>query len=170
MDAPIKEWLLVFMSEFDYRGISLEYNSSLIQFQCNQDMAKGITLGRRLPTASLIRATDWRPMDLQDTANFNGKYRLYILPGDANDLPTLNILSQFCFELKVAMASLKLLPDEMEIFMIFDNDKSIMLECKGLPLDIVDNGFDRWYILTRTSTKIHASTFQSLFWQKMGWR
>ncbi|KAF7367107.1 Phenol 2-monooxygenase [Mycena sanguinolenta] len=104
-------------------GIGIRYNSLLID-NSGQSLSPGLIIGERLPTLEVIRTEDWRPLNLHDICPFNGKFRLFVLPGSILEGHTVARLAEFLYSL----STMELPTELLETYLIIDNNTSVAVE------------------------------------------
>jgi hypothetical protein len=93
----------------------------------------------------IIRADDWRPLNLQDISPFDGRFRLVILPGDMLNRESVERLTTFSDKCATALGHST---NVLEVHIIIDNDASLIVESIALPLALVGGCCDRYGICT----------------------
>lgn len=76
------------------RGIGIQYTSRLTA-SGNEKLVSNLPLGERVPPCTMIRASDGRPVELQDILVFDGSFVLLIFPGDLTSSNTRGGLLRF---------------------------------------------------------------------------
>jgi hypothetical protein len=131
-------------------GIGLCYSSDLVDTS-GESLAAGLSIGARLPCIEIIRADDWRPLNLQDISPFDGRFRLVILPGDMLNRDSVERLATFSDPCATALGHLA---NVLEAHIIIDNDASLIVESISLPLALVGGCCDGYGICT--CSKYHS--------------
>ncbi len=72
----------------------MQYQSALTNLH-DQELAKDLLIGARLPPSPMMRLADWWPIDVQDLAPSDGLFKLIIFPGDVLSSPNAECLSEF---------------------------------------------------------------------------
>jgi len=70
-------------------GIGIHYAESAIVNCGSQSCARNVVVGQRMPPQVLIRAADFRPIELQDLLPSNTLFKLLVFTGDAMELDNL---------------------------------------------------------------------------------
>ncbi|KAJ6471351.1 FAD binding domain-containing protein [Mycena sanguinolenta] len=104
-------------------GIGIRYNSLLVD-SSGQSLAPGLAIGERLPSLEVIRAQDWRPLNLHDVCSFNGKFRLFVLPGSILQTHAGTRLAEFVLN----FSTMGLPAGILETYVIIDDDTSVVVE------------------------------------------
>jgi hypothetical protein len=124
------------------RGIGLRYSSSLINTS-GQSLAGKLFIGERLPSMEIVRSDDWRPLNLQDIAPFDGKFRLFVLPGDISTRSGIETLHNFGTEFISVLKNVPSLGKLIEVYVLIDNKPSLAIEALELPLAIIHGRYER---------------------------
>ncbi|KAF8198354.1 FAD binding domain-containing protein [Mycena galopus ATCC 62051] len=114
-------------------GIGLCYSSALIDGS-GQWLAPKLRIGERISSLEVIRSNDWRPVNLHDLCRFNGKFRLFVLPGNILESSRVDRLCAFSRRYMTLMDRIK---EMAETYIITDNDSSLVVESIPLPLTLV---------------------------------
>lgn len=120
----------------------MRYSSPLIN-PSGQLLAEKLIIGERLPSGDIIRSDDWRPLNLQDTAPFDGRFRIFVLPGDISTSQAVDALQNFSTEFLSLLKSLPGLEALFEVYVLIDNDISLAIEALELPLAIIKGCYER---------------------------
>ncbi|KAF8189004.1 FAD binding domain-containing protein [Pholiota molesta] len=125
-------------------GIGLRYSSSLINTS-GQSLAGKLFIGERLPSMKITRSDDWRPLNLQDIAPFDGKFRLFVLPGDISTRSGIETLHNFGTEFISVLKNVPSLNKLIEVYVLIDNKPSLAIEALELPLAIIHGRYERLF-------------------------
>ncbi|KAF7344102.1 FAD/NAD-binding domain-containing protein [Mycena venus] len=123
-------------------GIGLRYSSQLID-SSGQFLAPGLTIGERIPSSEVIRTDDWRPLNLHDICPFDGRFRLFILPGSVLEECNVKRLAAFNSSIAAKGEQHEVLTERLETCII-DNDPSTVVESIPL-LRVISGSNDRVY-------------------------
>ncbi|KAJ7781886.1 FAD binding domain-containing protein [Mycena maculata] len=72
-------------------GIGIHYGESAIVDCRTQSCARNVVVGQRMPPQALVRAADFRPIELQDLLPSNTLFKLLVFPGDVAALDGLAV-------------------------------------------------------------------------------
>ncbi|KAJ6535198.1 FAD binding domain-containing protein [Mycena vulgaris] len=123
-------------------GIGQSYLSQFTDLS-GQSLAPGLAIGKRLPSLEVIRVDDWRPVNLHDISPFDGKFRLFVLPGNMLDPSNVGRLAAFSRTYLARIDRFAALREVLEPHIILDNDVGIVVESIPLPLELVGGGHNR---------------------------
>ncbi|KIJ28567.1 hypothetical protein M422DRAFT_784549 [Sphaerobolus stellatus SS14] len=100
-------------------GLGITYNSSLIK-SGNEDLAPGLKLGYRFPSAEILRHCDWNAVHTHDLIQYDGNFKLILLPGDIQNPEVESALIELLFEMDNSelRGHLKVLRDFKTIFRV----------------------------------------------------
>lgn len=87
----------------------------------NQALAKGILVGKRLPSVKVLNQSDARPWHLQELLPTNGRWRVIVFPGDITNATQTNKLKAVgdAFEAKTSWWS-RYTPDDARYDEVFE--------------------------------------------------
>jgi hypothetical protein len=106
-------------------------------------MAGELTIGARIPSVEIIRSDDWRPFNFHDIAPFDGRYRLFILPGDISTPQGVGALQNFSDGFLSVLKVRPVLEKIIQVYVLIDNEPSVAIEALRLPLALVEGCFQR---------------------------
>ncbi|GLB39714.1 putative phenol hydroxylase, C-terminal dimerisation domain [Lyophyllum shimeji] len=112
-------------------GIGVKYASTL-SIPLFQDLAPGIPIGERFPSATLLRACDWNPCQTLDLLAFDKHFKLLLLPGSvcAGNVSRLTALQEFVKELEMTSG----FEETVDVFMVLDQPEVDDEVVKQLPV------------------------------------
>jgi phenol 2-monooxygenase len=112
-------------------------------YTSGQLLAPGLSIGERLPSIGIVRADDWRPLNVQDICPFDGRFRLIVLPGNMLHKSNVERLAAFSDSFVTAIGREDSFTDVMQTHIIILNDTSVVVESLSLPLVLVSGCYDR---------------------------
>lgn len=79
-------------------GLTARYDDSMITSseKSNSELAKGLTVGMRFPSAQVVRFCDAKAMQLVSALPADGRWRIVILAGDVNIKRSAERLEKVC--------------------------------------------------------------------------
>ena len=104
-------------------GVAVEYGPSVLTAStakddtcrndvfCDQSLATGIILGRRIPSATIVNLASARPIELASLLPSTGAWRVLVFPGDLTEPSQMERISKLGAALNLAQSCLNIFKD-----------------------------------------------------------
>ncbi|KAF7367114.1 Phenol 2-monooxygenase [Mycena sanguinolenta] len=136
-------------------GIGTRYTSLFIDTS-GQSLAPGLLIGERIPSLEVVRTEDWRPLNLHDICLFNGKFRLFILPGSILNSNTVARLAELLPKFNTA----RLPAGILDSYIIIDADNAVVVESHAAALILNEGYHDRIFFGQNAGSRSLYATFE----------
>jgi phenol 2-monooxygenase len=143
-------------------GVAVEYGPSVLTAStasydtcrndvlCDQSLAAGIVLGRRIPSATIVNHASARPVELASLLPSTGAWRILVFPGDLTEPSQMERISKLGGALSSAQSCLNIFKDRtrtpvspmIELFAILAGGRKVRDNVPLLSLPDVFHPFD----------------------------